>query len=587
MEGGLGNQLLQYLFGLSVSHMHDTPVYFDISEYVEGRGVRKFALDKLQLPGTFFSCRKRSLYDKGPKIELTRFAAYPSKAKPFPQKKITLDVIEEPGTNFSSTFYPSSSGYFEGYWGSYLYWQPRNKLINWLNTHLDNQSDARNIKLRFPFAITAHDCALHVRRGDYLKPENAEWHGLCSPTYFKQAIQEQDSCRNFFFSDDVDYLSENFADVPNFVDASSLIKDEIDEFLIFRKFSKIVISNSSYSYLAGLLGALNTEGSKVICPHPWFKFNLEHPDFPPKWISRNRLTGATSQAEYILIERSSVGVLIDHFNDCNIDDLRIAIDAAHNQTHSPLSILLRTQLSQHSADHLLTTFPKLQILYFPGTSEAEYATLDSFKDSCDYIFFMQPNERWEEGRIYNGIKTFIQTNADVVTSDLIRLNNATDQNNSFAPFQPKVCNSNVLFQRSRLNVLFDMAAVACRSNTLNTAQLMGSSSRLNIVFSDRAVALDAIDITVATSKAGGYDSERIRTICHFLLNSSVHDSPAAQAFYRFFSQDSGLTTHLKDLMRVDETIEPSPSSSSLGGFRLSMRRLLSISKSIVGRLMLR
>jgi hypothetical protein len=581
MEGGLGNQLLQYLFGLSLSHLKDSPVFFDISEYIAGRGIRKFGLSELQLPGNFFSCHKTGKLQAGSTIELSEFVAHLGGATPSATNKIKLEVVEEPGTNFMPNFQPGDSGYFAGYWGSYHYWQPQQKLLAWLNQHLDTQSELRSIGQRLPFNVKPDDCALHVRRGDYLSVTNTKWHGICSPVYFQAALNEQHAHRNFFFSDDIDYLNQQFSKLPNFINASALLQNEIDEFLVLRQFSKLIISNSSYSYLAGLLGTLHKEKSQVITPRPWFKFNLEHPDFPPDWIPRNNVTGRSAQDEVYLAKCSRAGVLIDSFEHNSIDELKAAIETIQCQSHQPSKILLRTKLAREQTMSLLAQFSNLEILHTPSEINIEYDVVNRFRNSCDYIFFMSSTERWGAERILSCITTSIQTNADVVVSDLINPKSLSPESTLHHPLRPKICDAKTLFQRSRLNVLFGMATIQIKSCAVATDQLISPSVLFWIVFSKNQVVFDARTVITLKPNSLRYEPTTVQHAHSWLTESKVHDPSAELAFYNFFSQYPQLDQRLRGLMKIDERSGDSLLPKPTKKFHVLVSRLLRMHKKIL------
>ena len=134
--------------------------------------------------------------------------------------------------------------------------------------------------------IDEKDIAIHVRLGDYTNERNSI--GLVGLNYYEESIKiavdkggtgkirvltnDLKECIEFLAP-----LSHKFEfvitpeDVPNF-----------DSLYILSKHKTVILSNSSFSLLAGLESA----GSTVIRPTPWFK-NLEEPEklSPQEWIS--------------------------------------------------------------------------------------------------------------------------------------------------------------------------------------------------------------------------------------------------------------------------------------------------------------
>ena len=116
--------------------------------------------------------------------------------------------------------------------------------------------------------ITSHSVAVHVRRGDYLTGGRPVVHHVTTDLYFERAVAEARVCdpaaRFVVFSEDVEWCRAQ----PFF--AGATIIDEPDECLtmeLMSRFSRYIISNSSFSWWATYLGA-STE--MVLAPDRWF-----------------------------------------------------------------------------------------------------------------------------------------------------------------------------------------------------------------------------------------------------------------------------------------------------------------------------
>ena len=121
MEGGLGNQLLQYLFGLSLSKAFNHTVYYDISEYVKNRGIRKFALKELNLPGLFISCND-TFKTNFSTISLKKVKHHNFSTKLFIRNFTDFKLIEETNGGKLSDFNNLTNSYLIGHWVSFHYW---------------------------------------------------------------------------------------------------------------------------------------------------------------------------------------------------------------------------------------------------------------------------------------------------------------------------------------------------------------------------------------------------------------------------------------------------------------------------------
>lgn len=125
-------------------------------------------------------------------------------------------------------------------------------------------------------------CAIHVRRGDYLK--FADYHPTQTMEYYKNAMESIPCERFLIFSDDIEWCKENFKDKNCIVsDAASPSVD----FNCMRLCSHFIIANSSFSWWAAWLSI--NENKVVVAPKNWFGIKLSetHPTTDlilPNWI---------------------------------------------------------------------------------------------------------------------------------------------------------------------------------------------------------------------------------------------------------------------------------------------------------------
>ncbi|MFD2162927.1 alpha-1,2-fucosyltransferase [Paradesertivirga mongoliensis] len=116
--------------------------------------------------------------------------------------------------------------------------------------------------------------AVHIRRTDYLKYGKRD---ISLPIeYFKRRLSEiddLDSYRVFFVSDDVPFVKSVFSEKSNFIFSDN---DEITDFQILQNADIAIISNSSFGWWAAFLGK---EAKIVYAPKNWMGFGIgaEHP----------------------------------------------------------------------------------------------------------------------------------------------------------------------------------------------------------------------------------------------------------------------------------------------------------------------
>jgi hypothetical protein len=131
--------------------------------------------------------------------------------------------------------------------------------------------------------------AIHIRLGDYKSLSDS--FGLLSPRYFEAAARkalENSSVeiRNVVvFTDDSDgataYLKSFNSDSRIRILGRDSGLSDAESLLLMSEAQSLVISNSTFSWWAGMLG---NKKKTVIAPNKWFR-NLKDPDelYPPAW----------------------------------------------------------------------------------------------------------------------------------------------------------------------------------------------------------------------------------------------------------------------------------------------------------------
>lgn len=137
--------------------------------------------------------------------------------------------------------------------------------------------------------------AIHFRAGDYIDDPTAQ-HPRCSKEYYEKAMALfPEGTRFKIFTDDRHSAIEKFGGYDNFmrghyaytskggidisvpVDLSSYIED----FKLMKRCKSFIIANSSFSYMAALLG--EHPDKKIIMPKIWFGSQMP-PEFDTKDI---------------------------------------------------------------------------------------------------------------------------------------------------------------------------------------------------------------------------------------------------------------------------------------------------------------
>lgn len=149
----------------------------------------------------------------------------------------------------------------EGYYQSYKYFD-----INSFEQLLTFNYKCEN--------SNSNNIALHIRRGDYLKPN---FHKVLSLDYYYNSLKEiiptlklgnNENIQLHIFSDDIGWCKQHFKYEnidPNYI----TLDTDIDELYMLSKFKNIIIGNSTFSWWAAYLN--NTDSKKTVyCPKNWF-----------------------------------------------------------------------------------------------------------------------------------------------------------------------------------------------------------------------------------------------------------------------------------------------------------------------------
>ena len=157
--------------------------------------------------------------------------------------------------------------YYDGYWHSDNYFKKyRKDLISQFVFTNDRIDEAYKGMCKDQDEETV---AIHIRRGDYITQNNPNARGV---EYYQEAIKAISTIvkktRFCFFSDDLEWVKENFSNVKNVVFANeNRLLDDIEEFELMSKCHHQIISNSSFSWWAAWLNQ-NTQKT-VIVPKEW------------------------------------------------------------------------------------------------------------------------------------------------------------------------------------------------------------------------------------------------------------------------------------------------------------------------------
>lgn len=269
-QGGLGNQMFEYSLSILLKENGYT-VYNDLSFYDNKLEVMPFVLNDVFKNISVHNFLSSTFMTK----ILRRFYMIMGKY-----------IIEDNYTKFDKDIF-KHQGWIDGYWQSYKYYDSiRNKLLKEFT--FDKITNMELVKIE-KMILETEAVSIHVRAGDYLKPENYNnMGGVCNKAYYLKAVEcIHKNIANpvfFVFSDDIEWAKNNIA-VSNAIyldfKKNSEYKDWMD--MYFMSICKHnIIANSSFSWWGAWL---NQNPDKfVISPQRWSNKYENTEVCPQGWI---------------------------------------------------------------------------------------------------------------------------------------------------------------------------------------------------------------------------------------------------------------------------------------------------------------
>lgn len=284
LAGGLGNQMFQYALYLQLKDLGREVKIDDVSGFAEdtqrvpalapfgityerpsGEELQKM-LDSSMLPWhrvrrKLFGRHKKSYFEQG---------------KLFIPEVLTWDDI-----------------YLEGYWQTEKYFRAVEKQVR---AAYDTDRLSAYLKMAGQYLQEIDNTcsvSVHVRRGDYLTPENQTLYGgICTDAYYMEGIRQMreryPGCRFFLFTNDkvwgkhhsakVRGMAENLFSAPDItgIDLSGGGDNDYTEFVLMSRCKHHILANSSFSWWASYL---NKNPEKTVLAPPRWLNGVDNSDF--------------------------------------------------------------------------------------------------------------------------------------------------------------------------------------------------------------------------------------------------------------------------------------------------------------------
>jgi len=271
LMGGLGNQLQQYALYLKFKSL-GKEVYIDTS-WFEAKVQRDMkaprTLELSLFEGADFEvATKECLLTLLGACDITQTTENFSNTIKKSTNKVLKKLHIVPDYYFieNKMYHPEifemQNAYLEGYWASNIYYIDvlptiREKLF-FSNINNENRIMAADIAKQVCDNI--HTCSVHIRRGDYLDPENAAmFGGIATENYYDSAFdfvkKEYPNTDFYIFSDDMNYAKERYGndDRCHFVDINHDENSRFDIYLM-SKCTSHICANSTFSFWGARLG---------------------------------------------------------------------------------------------------------------------------------------------------------------------------------------------------------------------------------------------------------------------------------------------------------------------------------------------
>lgn len=274
LAGGLGNQMFQYALYLQLKSLGRTVKIDDVSGFVEDRQ-REPALGAFgaayerpsrQELEEMLDCSPRFRHKVRRKLCGRRKKAYFEEDKRYKPEILTWDDI-----------------YLEGYWQTEKYFQT---VAGQVKAALDpDRLRTRAVKDAADGALAqwlervdaTESVSVHIRRGDYLLPENQElFGGICTEAYYRAAMEWMLKLHPgsvfYLFTNDKRWAGEwsagsrtelvDLADIPD----AGMDRDYA-EFLLMSRCRHHILANSSFGWWASYLN--RNPHKTVLAPERW------------------------------------------------------------------------------------------------------------------------------------------------------------------------------------------------------------------------------------------------------------------------------------------------------------------------------
>lgn len=265
--GGLGNQMFQYAFYLSLKYKFKEEIKLDVTSFENYDLHNGNELENIfKMNASYANLKeKKEVTNDGDNRFFQRL-----------KRKLLLDkkrVIERDADQFYfknlSYGLPNKDLFYRGYWQSYKYFEPIAELVKAQFT-FPELTDKKNLDL-VKRINNQQSVSLHVRRGDYI--DHPLLGNICTLSYYQNALslvnKKIENPLIIVFSNDINWCKSNLKLIDaEYVDWNSG-KNSFKDMQLMSLCDHNIIANSSFSWWGAWL---NTNPNKiVVAPTKWIK----------------------------------------------------------------------------------------------------------------------------------------------------------------------------------------------------------------------------------------------------------------------------------------------------------------------------
>ena len=255
IQGGLGNQMFEYASAYALAQKANSDIVIDTSfiDVYGGRSwCRQYELGIFALSQNTQVIHNRRLLVR----VLPRISQYCRKHNKFQLGRYLFDT-ENYSDNRRSLVLCSYFLY------CHLFEPYRNELLQqFAFVQVPNAANSQLIQQM----QSCQSVSVHIRRGDYLTEENKRMFWTPSVEWYRQAMEQISTQVQqptwYFFSDDIEWVKQQFADVQNaiFVDINHGA-DSYNDMRLMSQCKHNIIANSTFSWWGAWL---NTNPDKIV-----------------------------------------------------------------------------------------------------------------------------------------------------------------------------------------------------------------------------------------------------------------------------------------------------------------------------------